>query len=144
MPCFRSFYEALAMISTHILNISTGIPASGIRVTLGRLSQNGDIITLGEAYSGPDGRICTFSPCQERSDLSAIAASAANVKNTDSVTDATEGLYQLRFYTRPYFDMDNISTFYSHIDIHFYVHRGQSYHVPLLLSPFGYSTYRGS
>jgi len=55
------------------------------------------------------------------------------------------GVYQMNFMTAPYFEKQGILFFYPEIEIRFLLnYPGQHYHIPLLLSPFGYSTYRGS
>jgi len=50
----------------------------------------------------------------------------------------------MRFETKDYFDKNRIPTFYPYVEIIFEIENDQHYHIPLLLSPFGYSTYRGS
>ena len=54
------------------------------------------------------------------------------------------GTYKLRFETKPYFIQQSVQAFYPFIEIVFEVTTTEHYHVPLLLTPFGYSTYRGS
>ena len=54
------------------------------------------------------------------------------------------GIYKLRFETKDYFDQQGIGTFYPYVEIIFDIQSAEHYHVPLLLNPFGYSTYRGS
>ena len=55
-----------------------------------------------------------------------------------------EGIYKLRFETKDYFDSLQVTTFYPYVDIVFDITSKEHYHVPLLMNPFGYSTYRGS
>lgn len=54
------------------------------------------------------------------------------------------GIYTLRFETKPYFIKHSITSFYPYVEIHFEIIDATHYHIPLLLSPWGYSTYRGS
>ena len=54
------------------------------------------------------------------------------------------GIYKMRFETKDYFDKGRIPTFYPYVEIVFDIHSTEHYHIPLLLNPFGYSTYRGS
>jgi 5-hydroxyisourate hydrolase len=54
------------------------------------------------------------------------------------------GTYRLRFEVARYFAARGVSSFYPYVEVTFTVEAGERYHVPLLLSPFGYSTYRGS
>ncbi|MEO5568610.1 MAG: hydroxyisourate hydrolase [Gemmatimonadaceae bacterium] len=109
----------MSTLSTHVLDTALGKPADGIRVTLSR----GDAI-LGEGTTDADGRV---------KELQARAGALA------------PGEYRLRFETAGYFEKSKRASFYRDITIDFIVRAsGEHYHVPLLLSPFGYSTYRGS
>jgi 5-hydroxyisourate hydrolase len=106
-------------ISTHVLDISRGRPAQGVRVVLTR--EDGHIVR--DAATDADGR----------------------VKDLVAEGQLTEGTYHLRFDVGAYFAGQNIETFYPEATIVFVVRDADAhYHVPLLLSPFGYSTYRGS
>lgn len=108
------------MISTHILNIQTGKPAQGIKV---RLLHTKTQACLGEEITDSNGRIADFQ----------IA------------TPIEEGVYTLEYYVSPYFQLENIVSFFPKIDITFTIHLlNEHYHVPLLLSAHAYSTYRGS
>lgn len=105
-------------LSTHVLNLSTGQPASGINVTLLRGAE-----PIGDAVTDSDGRV-------------------ADLLRGDALK---AGMYQLNFDVAAYFAEQSIETFYETIPIFFKVEDlSRHYHVPLLLSPFGYSTYRGS
>ncbi len=106
----------MSTLSTHVLDTSLGKPAAGIRVTLLRGEQ-----AVAEATTDADGRARDF------------------------VRQLEPGDYRLRFDVEPYFRRSGKDGFYRSINIDFVVFPGnQHYHVPLLLSPFGYSTYRGS
>jgi 5-hydroxyisourate hydrolase len=110
-------------ISTHVLDTSLGRPAAGIAVRLQRLDGAG-WITVSEQATNPDGRVPSLLP--------EGAAAAA-------------GTFRLTFDVAAYFAARAQDTFYTTIAIDFSVRDGaQHYHVPLLLSPYGYSTYRGS
>lgn len=105
-------------LSTHVLNLSTGQPAMGIKVSL---SKEG--VLLGEGITDSDGRFADF------------------------VEDANlaPGQYQLNFDVADFFSGQALEAFYSTIPVVFVVKDGsRHHHVPLLLSPYGYSTYRGS
>jgi 5-hydroxyisourate hydrolase len=113
----------MSAITTHILDISAGVPAGGVPVTLERETAEGWEV-IGNGTTNDDGR------------LSDLLASGANIKT---------GKYRLIFDTEYYFAERQIDCFYPHVTIAFTVFDSlQHYHVPLLLSPFGYSTYRGS
>jgi 5-hydroxyisourate hydrolase len=109
------------MLSTHVLDTSTGQPASKIAVML--FAVDGNVRThVSTSVTNADGR--TDNPMAEI--LSA-------------------GVYELIFSVASYFATKNIPAFYDEITIRFHVDDAKrKYHVPLLLAPWGYSTYRGS
>jgi 5-hydroxyisourate hydrolase len=108
-------------LSTHVLDTALGRPACGLGVELAVLEESGFTV-LCERATDDDGRV------------------------RDLVPGALEArTYRLRFQTGPYLLATHHSAFYPHVEVVFTVERaGQHHHVPLLLSPFGYSTYRGS
>jgi 5-hydroxyisourate hydrolase len=111
-------------ISTHVLDTSQGRPAAGVGVVLEARVVNGEWREISHAKTNADGRVSALLP-----------AGAA----------LTTGIYRLRFETGAYFAAAGVRAFYPHVEIVFEVHdASQHFHVPLLLSPFGYSTYRGS
>jgi 5-hydroxyisourate hydrolase len=109
-------------ISTHILDLSLGRPAAGVAVSLQRHDPT-DWQTVAQATTNGDGR-CAELLARER------------------VLPAT---YRLIFAIEPYFAREGRKTLFPEIIIVFEVTEGEgNYHIPLLLNPFGYSTYRGS
>jgi len=105
-------------ISTHILDTSRGRPAEGVTVVL--FGPAGTELARGVTNS--DGRVKPL--------LEAIPAA---------------GAFRLVFEVAPYFAKLGVESFYPHVTIEFSVKApGEHYHVPLLLNPFGFSTYRGS
>lgn len=115
----------MSTISTHVLDTSIGKPAAGIRVTLERLSgREGATESLGAGVTDEDGRLRNLLAPDVRLE---------------------EGTYRLRFDVDAYFTRDGREAFYPEVIVVFRVGRGDGhYHVPVLLSPFGYSTYRGT
>ena len=114
----------MSHISTHVLDTSRGRPAAGVVVTLDRVDTNGNWIPLSQGITDADGRI------------SALLNPGAQL---------TAGDYRLRFATDEYFRRLGESVFYPEVVIQVrFDSAGGRYHLPLLLSPFGYSTYRGS
>lgn len=110
-------------ISTHVLDTSTGRPAASVPVTLEALT-GGAFLAIGRGATDANGRVAQLLPPN-------LALSA--------------GFYRLNFDTAAYFEARGVEWFYPHVSIVFGVADAtQHYHVPLLLSPFGYSTYRGS
>lgn len=106
-------------LSTHVLDSSIGKPAQGISITLSDKQHN----SIATAITNSDGRIDGWS----------------------APVYLEAGEYFIHFDTAAYFTAQNIEAFYPSVSIHFDIKDPQQhYHVPLLLSPFGYSTYRGS
>lgn len=107
-----------ATISTHVLDASVGIPARGVAVTLERRDSEGRWAAAARGATDDDGRL--RFPVQ-----------------------ASAGEWRLTFETGEYFTARGVESFYPEVTVTFRVVTGH-YHVPLLLSPFAYSTYRGS
>ncbi|HEY0395319.1 MAG TPA: hydroxyisourate hydrolase [Candidatus Elarobacter sp.] len=110
-----------AVLSTHVLDTARGRPASGILVGLFALEE-GHRRHVATTHTNADGR--TDAP---------LAA------------DLAPGTYELLFAVGEYFARENVTGFFEAIPIRFRIDDAAGkYHVPLLLSPWGYSTYRGS
>lgn len=104
----------MSQITTHILDSALGRPAAGVTVVL-----HTDALTIATGTTNSDGRVPELGP-----EL------------------LSPGSYSLTFDTAGYFG--DKPHFYPSVTISFSVSDASHYHVPLLLSPFGYSTYRGS
>ena len=111
-------------LSTHVLDISRGKPAAGIAVRVDRAGPEDVWTMLADGVTDADGRIATLLPPH---------------------LELTAGSYRLTFDTAAYFRGLGLPLFYPQVIVHFALETGGGkYHLPLLLSPFGYSTYRGS
>ena len=111
------------MITTHILDLSTGRPAAGVRVSLARIDRD-KRTEIGTGATDADGRLKEL--------MSAASQMSA-------------ATYELTFETGAYFTKRGVECFHPRVTVTFEVRNAaQHYHVPLLISPFGYSTYRGS
>ncbi len=111
-------------ISTHVLDTATGRPAAGVAVVLARLDDHGDAHVLSRVETDADGRAKTLLP---------------------DGTELRPGDYRLTFHVGAWRRAHGTEGFYPEVVVTFTVFDGgQHHHVPLLLSPFGYSTYRGS
>jgi 5-hydroxyisourate hydrolase len=114
----------MSTISTHILDISRGAPAGGVAVRLDLQNTNESWTELSHAWTDEDGRVKPFFLVEE---------------------PLSGGTYRLVFDTEPYFAGLDIEFFYPQVTVVFKIEdAAQHYHVPLLISPYGYSTYRGS
>jgi len=112
----------MSQITTHVLDTSVGRPAAGVQVTL-EIQQAGGWKEISRGATDADGRLWHLL---EPGTLA-------------------EGTYRLRFETHAYFQARKIRSLYPQITIAFEVQdKTEHYHIPLLLSPYGYSTYRGS
>lgn len=109
-------------ISTHVLDTSRGRPAAGVPIVLEQRGDGRNWIEVGRGATDADGRLRDFLRVP-------FAA----------------GEYRLTFDTESYFRTHGLEGFFAEVQIAFIVRDpGAHHHVPLLLSPYGYSTYRGS
>lgn len=110
-------------ITTHVLDTARGRPAAGVPITLA-VKESATYRTLGQGQTDNDGRLRTLLPGD---------------------VPLQPGVYRLTFDTAAYFQAQAVSSFYPEVAVVFQiVAAGEHYHVPLLLSPYGFSTYRGS
>ena len=107
-------------ISTHVLDTSAGRPASAVRITLLKHHASTWIEVL-NGETDADGRVALLRD-----------------------VNAVPGSWRLTFDVGSYFQRSGVESFYTTVAIDFVVRADAHYHVPLLISPFGYSTYRGS
>jgi 5-hydroxyisourate hydrolase len=113
----------MSAITTHVLDTSKGRPGVGVAIVLEFLTDKG-WREIGGGTTNADGRCPTLLP-------------------RDHVLEA--GIYRLYFDTQAYFEGQKQKCFYPNVPVTFEIEdTAQHYHVPLLLSPYGYSTYRGS
>ncbi len=115
-------------ITTHVLDTALGRPAAGVPVRLSRIdpdpasdTESDNAVVLADAVTDDDGRVTDLGPDQ-----------------------VPAGTYQLRFGTAAYYAATGQECFYPRVSVTFAVTDRRHHHVPLLLSPFAYSTYRGS
>ena len=110
-------------ITTHVLDIARGRPAAGVPVTLESRSEGGWAV-VGRGATDADGRLRELAPAD---------------------FDLRAGEYRLTFDVGSYFSSWGAEGFYTEVVVSFVVRDAAAhYHVPLLLSPYGYTTYRGS
>lgn len=108
-------------VTTHVLDTGNGLPARGVQVVLSQ--RNGDAwVAVATGVTDADGRVRTLGP--ER---------------------LSTGIYRLEFEVGTYFTTAGVDSLFPEVAITFHLDGStEHYHVPLLLSPFAYSTYRGS
>lgn len=110
-------------ITAHVLDLSVGRPAAGLRITLARGQGGPDFVEVTSVSTDRDGRV---------PDLTAGIG-------------IDPGVYRITFESGAYFAARGQATLYPQVEVMFAVTATEEhYHIPLLLSPFGYSTYRGS
>lgn len=119
IPSFGQNYR----LSSHILDIDAGVPASGVKITLEKMNPDGTWSFVDQKTTDENGRVKDF---------------------LEEGTDDSDGIYRLTYYVKPYFERKGIKTFYPFIEVAFEISGDKHYHVPITLSPFGYSTYRGN
>ena len=113
----------MSQITTHVLDTSKGIPAEGIKISLQKPTGEDQWEEITSGTTNSDGRITNFM-------------------SEDLIIPP--GRYRMLFETRSYFEKSNLKGFYPEIPVVFEITNTEHHHIPLLLSPFGYSTYRGS
>ena len=112
----------MSQLTTHILDTTKGKPAAGVRIILWQ-QINDAWKQLAAGTTNADGRIPDLLPQD---------------KNLKPAT------YKMVFDTGSYYTNQNLKTFYPEVEIQFTTFDAAHYHVPLLINPFGYNTYRGS
>lgn len=110
-------------LSSHILDVSKGMPADGVSIKLEKMNaQTKAWSMVDEKVTDKNGRISDFLP--------------ANASNP--------GTYRLTYLVAPYFKKNKLESFYPFIEVVFELKGTSHYHVPITLSAYGYSTYRGN
>jgi 5-hydroxyisourate hydrolase len=114
----------MSAITTHVLDTAKGRAAGGVHVLLAHRADGGEWQSISRGITDADGRLRTLLPDGK---------------------PLTAGVYRLTFDTEGYFESQGTRSFYPEVIVVFETAPGEShYHVPLLLSPFGFTTYRGT
>ncbi|MCO4305025.1 hydroxyisourate hydrolase, partial [Riemerella anatipestifer] len=111
--------EAKYQLSSHILDITKGQPAPNVSIRLSKLQHKDHWVTVDEKTTDQNGRIKDF------------------LKEGKGVNH--KGIYKLTYFTKPYFEKLGQDTFYPYIEVVFEIKDNNHYHVPITLSPYGYS-----
>lgn len=121
---FTYAQEQKYQLSSHILDIAKGQPATNVKISLFKQNNIGNWVLIDEKITDKNGRINNF-----------LKEEAGN---------ANLGVYKLTFYTASYFEKIGQVSFYPFVDVVFEIKDHSHYHVPITLSAYGYSTYRGN
>lgn len=113
--------KAEYQLSSHILDINRGAPAEGVAISLSRMSEDNVWTVIDEKVTDENGRVKDF------------------LEGTGNA-----GIYKLTYYVGDYFDALGQDSFYPFVEVVFEIKDDSHYHVPITLSPYGYSTYRGN
>ena len=114
----------MSAITTHVLDTATGRAAAGVHVLLEQRADEGQWQSINRGTTDGDGRLRSLYPESQ---------------------PLAPGVYRLTFDTGRYFETQGVAAFYPEVSVVFETAPGEKhYHVPLLLSPFGFSTYRGT
>ena len=123
--CFSSLaiaQKTTYQLSSHILDVSQGMPATGVTIKLEKQNEFTQAWTrIDEKITDSNGRITNFLP---------------GINNT--------GVFRLTYFTKEYFSRTKTESFYPFIEVVFEIKDENHYHVPITLSAYGYSTYRGN
>ncbi len=120
---FGQTKEVTYQLSSHILDVSKGMPAPGVTIQLEKYSNQTKMWTVvDKKVTDKNGRVGDFLS-NENSNL---------------------GIYKLTYLTSPYFKSMNTESFYPWVEVVFEITNKDHYHVPITLSAYGYSTYRGN
>lgn len=123
MTAFAQKKEVTYQLSSHILDVSKGMPAPGVTIKLEKYNEKTKIWTfVEEKVTDKNGRVPNFLS-NEKSNL---------------------GIYKLTYLTSDYFKKMNMESFYPWVEVVFQLTNSDHYHVPITLSAYGYSTYRGN
>ena len=135
-------------ITTHVLDSTTGLPAAGISVHLTLLpavpAQPGQTPFVYSQTTSTDGRVSNWRAPEECPPLATLFQTWQYEQSKVSPSGGTPMVFSLRFDTQAYWGTGK--TFYPEVEVRFLVsgEAGGHWHVPLLLGPWGYTTYRGS
>lgn len=110
-------------LSSHILDIQEGQPAPDVKIVLSQMQDDGTWKAIEEKWTDTNGRVKDF---------------------LEEGGDKHRGVYKLTYHVAPYFEKLKQKTFYPFIEVIFEINDDQHYHVPITLSAYGYSTYRGN
>lgn len=116
--------EPVPQLSTHMLDLTRGVPAAGVAVELLAAQPDGCWRLLAERRTDANGRVADLLPVGE--------------------PRGNDGVYKLKFETEPYFEAHGEESIYPFVEVVFRIEGDGHYHIPITMSANGYSTYRGN
>ena len=120
---FSTFCFAQNPLSVHVLNLDNGLPSANVKVVL-ETQQNNQWVEINSGTTNEQGRIAELYPKD---------------------TALQKGIYKVTFKTGDWFRQKNQRSFFPEVPVVFVIDGSlEHYHIPLLISPYGYSTYRGN
>ncbi len=126
-------------ITCHVLNTLSGTPAAGLKATLTLLQQN-SLYSSAESFTAitnNDGRVKEWNP--------APSTGKTLVEVMDWFGPGERIPWSIKFEVGPWYESQNVESFWPEVEVKFYVKKGERhYHVPVLVGPWTYTTYRGS
>lgn len=114
--------EVKYQLSSHILDITKGAPANGVSIKLDKMNADKSWSFVDEKITDENGRVPNFL----------------------KVDESNPGIYKLTFLINDYMENAEVESFYPFVEVVFEIKDLKHYHVPITLSPYGYSTYRGN
>lgn len=131
-----------APITCHVLNTVSGTPASGLKATLSLLEKSStestslQSTTSFQTTTDDDGRVKEWDDAADGTSLTAVM---------DKYSQGDKIPWSIKFEIGPWYEANGIESFWPEVEIKFYVKKGERhYHVPCLVGPWTYTTYRGS
>ena len=122
-------------ITCHVLNTVSGTPADGLKATLTLLETSSSNAISFNALTNEDGRVKEWEGRDSKTLQQVMAA----------FDDGKRLAFNIKFEIGPWYEKRGIESFWPHIEVNFYVKKGERhYHVPVLVGPWTYTTYRGS
>ncbi|KIV82059.1 hydroxyisourate hydrolase [Exophiala sideris] len=124
-------------ITCHVLNTLSGTPAAGLKATLTLLTATASSSTRFHALTNGDGRVTQWEP----------DSSAAHTlpEVMERFSDGERIPWSITFDVGPWYESQSVESFWPEVEVKFYVKKGERhYHVPVLVGPWTYTTYRGS
>jgi 5-hydroxyisourate hydrolase len=135
-------------ITCHVLNTLSGTPASGLKATLSLLPPTTSAATTDASFSArtnEDGRVKEWEPRPSTEGTVGENKGKSLAEVMDGYAPGERVAWSIRFEVGPWYEERGVESFWPEVEVKFYVKKGERhYHVPVLVGPWTYTTYRGS